>query len=135
MASSPRREWLALQGHIQPLHSYSGLNRLREDKSDRNWFVIQDSNLHFYEHKRNKTPPDSQPLGNIDIAASVLEVFVVISRDGRDYQLSPPKDVCVFDWVTDLKEAVKLANTRHMTASPLERGVAGGSIMGKLVLM
>ncbi|KAM7451092.1 hypothetical protein ABFA07_001163 [Porites harrisoni] len=132
MASSPRREWLALQGHIQPLHSYSGLNRLREDKSDRNWFVIQDSNLHFYEHKRNKTPPDSQPLGNIDIAASVLEVFVVISRDGRDYQLSPPKDVCVFDWVTDLKEAVKLANTRHMTASPLERGVAGGSIMGKL---
>lgn len=34
-----------------------------------------------------------------------------------------------------LKEAVKLANTRHMAASPLDRGVAGGSIMGKVRIM
>lgn len=34
-----------------------------------------------------------------------------------------------------LKEAVKLANTRHMAASPLERGVTGGSIIGKVRIM
>ena len=34
-----------------------------------------------------------------------------------------------------LKEAVKLANSRQMAASPLERGVAGGSIMGKVRIM
>ena len=34
-----------------------------------------------------------------------------------------------------LKEAVKLANTRYMAASSLERGVAGGSIMGKVKIM
>lgn len=128
MASLPRREWLGIQGHIQPLHNNSALNKFREDKSEKHWFIIQDSNLFFYDQRR-KTPPD-RPIGSIDIGASVLEVFVVISsNDGKDYQLSPPKDVCVFDWVTNLKEAARLAN---LASASLERGTAGGTIMGKL---
>ncbi|KAJ7339508.1 hypothetical protein OS493_005906 [Desmophyllum pertusum] len=133
-ASSPKREWLGVDGHIQPLTSNSGLAKLREpDKSDRHWFIIQDSNLLFYDQRSSQTPPDTKPTGFIDVASAVLEVFVVISsKDGKDYQLSPPRDACVFDWITSLKEAARLASKQQLAASSFDRGAGGGSIMGKL---
>ncbi|XP_078381614.1 uncharacterized protein LOC144664361 isoform X2 [Oculina patagonica] len=54
-------------------------------------------------------------------------------KDGKDYQLSPPRDVCVFDWLISLKEATRQASKQQLAASAFERGaVGGGSIMGKL---
>ena len=30
-------------------------------------------------------------------------VIFIFSKDGKNYQLSPPRDVCVFDWLTSLR--------------------------------
>ena len=30
-------------------------------------------------------------------------VISIFSKEGKDYQLSPPRDVCVFDWIASLK--------------------------------
>ncbi|XP_068694929.1 uncharacterized protein [Montipora foliosa] len=132
-ASSPRREWLSLEGNIQPLHSYSGLSKLREDKTGKDWFVSQDSNLLLYDNKSSKTPADSKPSGCIDVSTASLEVFVVItSKDGKDFQLSPPRDVCIFDWIMTLKEAVRVSKALDVPPSSFERGAGAGTIMGKL---
>ena len=32
-----------------------------------------------------------------------LNVILIFSKDGKDYQLSPPRDVCVFEWLMNLK--------------------------------
>lgn len=131
--SGPKREWLGLEGHIQPVNSNTGLTKLREQgRSDRHWFIIQDSNLLFYDQRSSQTPPETKPTGFLDVASSVLEVFVVISsKDGQNYQLSPPRDVCLFDWLMSLREATK-ASKQNLEASGFERGAGGGSIMGKL---
>lgn len=132
-SSSTRREWPSLEGYIQPLHSYSGLSKLREDKSGKDWFVAQDCNLHLYDRKGSKILPDSKPSGSIDFSTASLDVFVVItSNGGKDFQLCPPRDVCVFDWLVTLKELTKLAREQNVTSSSFERGAGAGTIMGKL---
>lgn len=35
-------------------------------------------------------------------------VFFIFSKDGKNYQLSPPRDVCVFDWLTSLRVRKRL---------------------------
>ncbi|XP_015754704.1 PREDICTED: uncharacterized protein LOC107334282 [Acropora digitifera] len=132
-SSSTRRECPSLEGYIQPLHSYSGLSKLREDKSGKDWFVAQDCNLHLYDRKGSKILPDSKPSGSIDFSTASLDVFVVItSNGGKDFQLCPPRDVCVFDWLVTLKELTKLAREQNVTSSSFERGAGAGTIMGKL---
>lgn len=37
-----------------------------------------------------------------------LTVIFIFSKDGKNYQLSPPRDVCVFDWLTSLRVRKRL---------------------------
>lgn len=39
---------------------------------------------------------------------STLTVIFIFSKDGKNYQLSPPRDVCVFDWLTSLRVRKRL---------------------------
>ncbi|RMX44344.1 hypothetical protein pdam_00015971, partial [Pocillopora damicornis] len=102
-SSVVKREWLGLEGHIQALNSNCG-----------SLCRIPTSCFMTKKLARLHQIPNQQG-----------------GKEGKDYQLFPPRDVCVFDWVASLKEATRLASKQHSEAS-FERGAGGGSIMGRL---
>ena len=48
-------------------------------------------------------------------------VILIFSKDGKDYQLSPPRDVSVFDWLVSLKVSPSQQTNKQTIFSFLHR--------------